>query len=73
MEFLCTFCGKQEGEPRGWRMVIELDKPGTQIRNTLFILDRWDETKARDPNAACLCSGECADRYLAVRHQQLVA
>lgn len=73
MEFLCNVCGKREGEPRGWRMVIELNKPGTEIRNTLFILDRWDETKATDPHAACFCSGECEERYLAFRHKQLVA
>jgi hypothetical protein len=54
-------------------MVIELDKPGTDIRNTLFILDRWDESKARDPHAVSFCSGECEGRYLDVRHQQLVA
>jgi len=73
MEIHCTFCGKRDGEPGGWRMVIELDKPGTDIRNTLFILDRWDESKALDPHAVSFCSSECEGRYLAVRHRQLVA
>ena len=73
MEFLCKLCGKREGEPHGWRLVIELDKPGTNIRNTIFILDQWDERRASDPHAACFCSRECENEYLAVRHQQLVA
>ena len=73
MEFLCRVCGKQKGEPQGWRLVIELGKPGTEIRNTLFIVDRWDETKALNPLAACFCSNECEEKYLAVRHKQLVA
>jgi len=73
MEFSCKVCGKREGEPRGWRLVIELDKPGTDIRNTIFILDEWEETRANDPHAACFCSAECEDKYLAARHHQLVA
>jgi hypothetical protein len=73
MEFLCRVCGKREGEPQGWHLVIELDKPGTHIRNTIFILDRWDEKRACEPNAACFCSTGCKDQYLAARHQQLVA
>ena len=47
MEFLCRVCGKREGEPQGWHLVIELDKPGTDIRNTIFILDQWDEKQAQ--------------------------
>ena len=73
VDFLCTVCGKREGEPHDWRLVIELDKPGTGIRNTLFILDQWDETKASDPNASCFCSAACEESYLAARHRQLVA
>lgn len=73
MEYLCRICGKREGEPQGWRLVIELDKPGTEIKNTLFIIDRWDENRAKDPHATCFCSIECESKYLAVRHQQLVA
>ena len=56
MDFLCRVCGKREGGPQGWRLVIELGKPGTAIRNTFFILDQWDEKKAMEPNAACFCS-----------------
>jgi hypothetical protein len=73
MEFLCRVCGKREGEPHGWHLVIELNKPGSDIRNTIFILDQWDEKRAGEPNTACFCSDNCKDRYLAVRHQQLVA
>jgi hypothetical protein len=73
MEFLCRICGRREGEPQGWRLVIEMAKPGTEIKNTIFILDQWDEKQAGDSGAACFCSMECQDRYLAVRHQQLVA
>ena len=73
MEFLCRVCGRREGEPQGWHLVIEMAKPGTDIRNTLFILDRWDEKRATDSNAACFCSTQCQDNYLAARHQQLVA
>jgi len=73
MEFLCRVCGRREGEPQGWQLVIELAKPGTNIRNTIFILDQWDEKRAIDANAACFCSTECQERYLADRHQQLVA
>jgi hypothetical protein len=73
MEYLCRICGKREGEPQGWRLVIELNKPGTEIKNTLFIIDQWDENRAKDPHATCFCSTECESKYLAVRHQQLVA
>lgn len=73
MDFLCRICGKCEGEPQGWCLVIELDKPGTDIRNTIFILDQWDEKRATGPHAACFCSIECQNVYLSVRHQQLVA
>ena len=73
MDYLCRICGKREGEPQGWRLVIELDKPGTEIRNTIFIVDRWDDVKAQYPHAACFCSGECEEKYLAIRHHQLVA
>lgn len=73
MEFLCRVCGKREGEPQGWHLVVELDKPGTAIRNTIFILDQWDEKRAVESNAACFCSDVCKDQYLAVRHRQLVA
>lgn len=73
MEFLCTVCGRREGEPQGWHLVIEMAKPGTDIRNTIFILDQWDEKRASDSGAACFCSTACKDRYLADRHRQLVA
>ena len=73
MDFLCRICGKREGEPQGWRLVIELDKPGTEIRNTIFIIDVWDNAKAQDPHATCFCSSECEAKYLAIRHRQLVA
>ena len=73
MEYLCRVCGRHEGEPQGWHLVIELDKPGTAIRNTIFILDHWDEKQAHDPNSICFCSVACKDRYLAAWHQQLVA
>ena len=73
MDFLCSICGKREGGPQGWRLVIEMGKPGTEIRNTIFIIDQWDEKKALDPNAACFCSAACEERYLAVRHRELVA
>ena len=73
MEFLCKVCGKREGEPRGWRLIIEMGKPGTSISNTIFILDQWDEKRAGASNAACFCSTECREKYLFVRHRQLVA
>ena len=73
MEYLCRVCGKREGEPRGWHLVIELAKPGTDIRNTIFILDQWDEKRASESNAACFCSTECKERYLVDWHHKLVA
>jgi len=73
MNFLCNVCGKQEADTRGWCLVIELGKPGTEIRNTFFLLDQWDARIACDPNALCFCSSGCEEKYLAVRHQQLVA
>ena len=73
MDFLCRICGRREGEPQGWCLVIELDKPGTEIRNTIFIVDQWDDAKAQHPRAACFCSSECEAKYLAIRHHQLVA
>ena len=73
MELLCRSCGKREDGPEGWRLVIELEKPGTEIRNTLFIMDRWDERRAGDPHAAFFCSLECENKFLEDRHHQLVA
>ena len=73
MNFLCSGCGKCESDVSGWRMVIELDKPGTEIRNTFFFVDEWDQGKATDPNAYSFCSVQCEEQYLAVRHRQLVA
>jgi hypothetical protein len=73
MDFLCNVCGKREGGPQGWRLVIELSKPGTAIRNTIFILDQWDEKKALEPTAVCFCSSACEEKYLATRHHELVA
>lgn len=73
MEFSCRVCGRSEGEPQGWHLVVELAKPGTEIRNTLFIFDHWDEKRAKDSNAACFCSMECQNKYLTARHRQLVA
>jgi len=73
MEYLCRICGKRDEEPQGWRLVIELNKPGTEIKNTIFIIDQWDKDRANDPHATCFCSDECESRYLADRHQQLVA
>jgi hypothetical protein len=73
MEYFCRICGKRDEEPQGWRLVIELNKPGTEIKNTIFIIDQWDKDRANGPDATCFCSDECESRYLAVRHQQLVA
>jgi len=73
MDFVCSVCGRRESETQGWRLVIEMCKPGTEIRNTFFIVDQWDAKWATDPNAACLCSSDCEERYLTVRHRQLVA
>jgi hypothetical protein len=73
MEFLCSVCSRREGEPQGWQLVIEMAKPGSNVRNTMFILDQWDGKRAQDPNAASFCSTACKDRYLAERHRQLVA
>ena len=73
MEFLCKVCGRREGEPHGWQLIIEMAKPGTSISNTIFILDQWDELRASASNAACFCSRECREKYLTVRHHQLVA
>lgn len=73
MNYLCSVCGKREGGPQGWCLVIELDKPGTAIRNTIFIIDQWDEKKALAPNAACFCSPGCEEKYLATKHRELVA
>ena len=73
MEFLCKVCGRREGEPHDWHLVIEMGKPGTSISNTIFIFDQWDERRASGANATCFCSAECREKYLSVRHQQLVA
>ena len=73
MNFLCSGGGKREDGPQGWRLVIELGKPGTAIRNTIFIIDRWDKKKAIEQNATCFCSAACEERYLTARHRELVA
>lgn len=73
MEYWCKVCGKCDGEPQGWRFVIEMSKPGTDIRNTLFIVEKWDDRHMASENTACLCSPTCEEKYLSIRHRQLVA
>ena len=71
MEFLCKFCGKQEGEPQGWLIAFELTTPGTEVRNTIFVADRWDRAKALQENALHFCSQQCQEKYLAMWREQL--
>ena len=46
MDYLCNVCGKRDGEPQGWLLVIEMSKPGTNIRNTFFLVDQWDTKRS---------------------------
>ncbi|HYL12010.1 MAG TPA: hypothetical protein VEV41_03190 [Terriglobales bacterium] len=73
MEYQCKFCDKREGEPQGWLLVFEFTKPGTDLRNTIFFIDQWDEKIARRANAVHFCSKACREKYLARKHEQLAA
>ena len=66
MEFTCHGCGRYKKQGDEWLLVLELDKPGTQIRN-MVILAEWDEKQALDPRAVHFCSLACQKTYSA-RH-----
>lgn len=64
MEFICKGCGKRKGATDQWLLVLELQKPGTEIRNTV-ILAEWDDKRALDPRATHFCSFACQKAYVA--------
>jgi hypothetical protein len=73
MEFLCKFCGRREGEPRDWLIAFELTKPGSDVKNTIFLTDAWDQGKALQENALHFCSQQCQDKFLMKWREHLAA
>ncbi|HKN36056.1 MAG TPA: hypothetical protein VJX16_22680 [Terriglobales bacterium] len=73
MEFLCKFCGKREDEPQGWLVAFELTTPGRDVRNTIFLADRWDGSTALQEGALHLCSQRCQEEYLITWREQSAA
>ena len=63
MEFVCKFCGKQKGNAEGWLVGFEKLNPAWK-KNGITLLRRWDEQRAREPNAVHFCSTTCQDKYL---------
>ncbi len=72
MEFVCNFCGKREGEPQDWLLIFEFTKPGTDLRNTIFFVTKWDTQIALEANAVHFCSRPCQEQYLARWHEELM-
>ena len=64
MEFLCKGCGKRKGAADEWLIVLEFEKPETDIKNTIVLAD-WDDKRALDPRAAHFCSITCQKAYVA--------
>jgi hypothetical protein len=69
MEYLCKHCGKRKSEAQGWLLAFELAKPFVESpmfpRNTIVLLEKWDEQRARESKAVHFCSKECQDEYVA--------
>lgn len=64
MDFVCKGCGKRKGPGDEWLLVVEFEKPGTNIRN-MVILAEWDDKQALNARAAHFCSFTCQKAYVA--------
>ena len=65
VEFVCSSCGKQKGNAKDWLLGFE----GTRVKSvamkyTITLLGKWDEGRARVPNAVHFCSSVCQTNYL---------
>lgn len=69
MEYLCKQCGRRKGETQGWLLAFELTKPFVESpmfsRNTIVLLEEWDEQRAMESKAVHFCSKGCQDKYVA--------
>jgi len=66
MEFFCSFCGKPKKDAKDWLLAFEGTKEKSVVmKYTITLLDKWDEKRARQPNAVHFCSRACQDNYLA--------
>ena len=64
MEFICKSCGKIKAEDDGWLVAFEKLSPAWK-KNSIILLRRWDDQRAREPNAVHFCSAACQDKYIA--------
>jgi hypothetical protein len=65
MEFLCSCCGKRKGDAEGWLLGFEGSKEKSLVmKYTITLLAKWDEGRAREPNALHFCSTACQNKYL---------
>lgn len=65
MEFFCESCGKRKADAQDWLLGFE----GTRVKSVVLkyaitLLRKWDEERARMPNAVHFCSTACQDNYL---------
>ena len=68
MDFVSKVCGRCEADPQRWLLGFELSKPDTRMKSSLVLLGRWDEQRAREPNALFFCSASCQDKYVATNY-----
>jgi hypothetical protein len=64
-EFFCSSCGKQKGDAKDWLMGLEgMKQKSVVLKYAITLLGKWDERRAREPNAVHFCSIACQDQYL---------
>ncbi len=64
-EFVCSFCGKRKGDAENWLLGFEGTKAKSVVmKYTRPLLEKWDEERARKPNAVHFCSSACKSKYL---------
>jgi hypothetical protein len=66
-EFFCKTCGKRKGDAECWLLGFEGSaKPA--MKYTINLRVKWDEQRAREPNAVHFCSAECQNKYVAASY-----
>ncbi len=66
MEYLCKFCGKPKGDAKDWVLGFEGTKAKSVVmKYAISFARKWDDERARQPNALCFCSTACREKYLA--------
>ncbi len=64
-DFLCSFCGKPKGDAKDWLLGFEGSKEKSVVmKYTITLLRKWDEKRAREPNAVHFCSTACQNKYV---------